>query len=195
MPWEKSFREEDAIHDAMMLFWKKGYESTSITDLITALGINRGSLYNAFGGKKQLFIKALAKYDKDIRHTSLAKLEALDDPVKAIETLFDNAVSEAITDKQKKGCFLVNTSSDISAHDQEVIEITRRGMHEFVAFFRRCIEVGQARGEIREDLEPQATAKKLLALTSAVRLLGRGIFEESDLRVIADEANRTIRNS
>jgi len=195
MPWEKSFREEDAIHDAMMLFWKKGYESTSITDLITALGINRGSLYNAFGGKKQLFIKALAKYDKDIRHTSLAKLEALDDPVKAIETLFDNAVSEAITDKQKKGCFLVNTSSEISAHDQEVIEITRRGMHEFVAFFRRCIEVGQARGEIREDLEPQATAKKLLALTSAVRLLGRGIFEESDLRVIADEANRTIRNS
>jgi len=195
MPWEKSFREEDAVHDAMMLFWEKGYESTSISDLLTGLGINRGSLYNAFGGKKKLFIKALAKYDKEIRRTSLATLEALDDPVKAIEMLFDNAVSEAVIDKQKKGCFLVNTSSEISAHDQDTIDITRRGMNEFVAFFRRCIEVGQARGEIRMDLEPQATARKLLALISAIRLLGRGVFEEPDLQIIADEAKRTIRSS
>jgi len=195
MPWEKSFREEDAIHDAMMLFWEKGYESTSIADLLTGLGINRGSLYNAFGGKKELFIKTLTKYDKEIRHTSLAKLESLDDPVKAIEMLFDNAVSEAVIDKQKKGCFLVNTASEIPAHDQDVVEITRQGMNEFVAFFRRCIEVGQARGEIRMDLVPQATARKLLALISAIRLLGRGIFEESDLQVIADEAKRTIRSS
>jgi len=179
----------------MMLFWEKGYESTSISDLLTRLGINRGSLYNAFGGKKKLFTKALAKYDKEIRHTSLAKLEALDDPVKAIEMLFDNAVSEAVIDKQKKGCFLVNTSSEISAHDQDVIEITRQGMNEFVAFFRRSIEVGQARGEIRTNLVPHAAARKLLALVSAIRLLGRGIFEESDLQIIADEAKRTIRNS
>jgi len=195
MPWKKSFSEEDAIHDAMMLFWEKGYDSTSIADLLTGLNINRGSLYNAFGGKRNLFIKALTKYDKEIRHTSLAKLEALDDPVKAIETLFDNAVSEAVADKQKKGCFLVNTASEISAHDQDVVEITRQGMHDFVAFFRRCIEVGQARGEILANLEPQATARKLLALTSAIRLLGRGIFEESDLQIIADEAKRTIRDS
>jgi len=195
MPWEKSFSEDGAIHDAMMLFWEKGYESTSITDLLTALGINRGSLYNAFGGKKELFIKALAKYDKEIRHTSLAELESLDNPVKAIEMLFDTAVNEAVTDEQKKGCFLVNTSSEIPAHDQDVIEITRQGMHEFVAFFRRCIEVGQARGEIRKDLDPQSAAKKLLALNSAIQLLGRGVFEEPDLRVIADEANRMLHNS
>ncbi len=52
MPWEKSFKEEEAIEKAMKLFWEKGYEPASIADIIEATGVNRGSLYNAFGGKK-----------------------------------------------------------------------------------------------------------------------------------------------
>ncbi len=67
MPWEKSFDEEVAIEKAMLVFWEKGFEPASIADLLEGTGLNRGSLYNAFGGKQQLFVKALLKYDGIVR--------------------------------------------------------------------------------------------------------------------------------
>jgi len=193
MPWEKSFHEDDVVHEAMLLFWEKGFESTSIAELLARTGINRGSLYNAFGGKRQLFVKTLNKYDQEVRRGALAGFEALDNPVLAIEKLFDETVVEIAADEQKKGCFLVNTASEIAVHNKDVVDITDRGMREFEAFFRRCIEVGQARGEIRKDLDPESTARKLLALTSAIRILGRGLFDESALQVIAEEAKASIK--
>ncbi len=61
MPWEKSYNEETAVENAMQVFWEKGFEPTSIADLLAGTGLNKGSLYNAFGGKQQLFVKALQK--------------------------------------------------------------------------------------------------------------------------------------
>lgn len=192
MPWEKSFDEGVALERAMHVFWKKGFEPASIADLIEGTGINRGSLYNAFGGKHQLFVKALLKYDGDNRQALLAKLEALDNPKQAIEDLFDGVVAETVADVDHKGCFLINTASEIARHDKEVKEIVVKGLREFEAFLRRCIEVAQARGEIPKNVEPAVTAKALMALVVAIRVLGRGVFAESALRTIADEGKRMI---
>ena len=57
MPWEKSFDEETAVESAMQVFWEKGFEPASIADLLAGTGLNRGSLYNAFGGKQQLLFR------------------------------------------------------------------------------------------------------------------------------------------
>ena len=172
MPWEKSFDEETAIENAMQVFWEKGFEPASIADLLAGTGLNRGSLYNAFGGKHQLFVKALQKYDLE-RQAMLAKLEALDDPQKAIATFFDNTVAKTVTDQDHKGCFLFNTALQINTHDEEVNTIVTNGVREIEAFFRRSIEVGQARGDIPKGLDPGTTAKALLALVVALRVLGR----------------------
>ncbi len=191
MPWEKSFDEETAIENAMQVFWEKGFEPASIADLLEGTGLNRGSLYNAFGGKQQLFVKALQKYDQD-RQAMLAKLEALDDPKKAIATFFDTTVAKTVADQDHKGCFLFNTALQINTHDEEVNAIVTNGVREIEAFFRRSIEVGQARGDIPRGLDPEATAKALLALVVAIRVLGRGVFAEAALRTIADQGKRLI---
>lgn len=191
MPWEKSFNEEEALEKAMDVFWQKGFKSASIADLIERTGINRGSLYNAFGGKQQLFVKALRKYDRD-RQAMLAELEVLDDPKKAIAMFFDIVVDRTVADQNCKGCFLINTALEISTHDNEVKEIVTNGVKEIEAFFRRSIEVGQARGEIPKGLNPEATARTLLALIVAIRVLGRGVLEEAALHTIADEVKRLI---
>src|SRR3990172_4160519 len=120
MPWEKSFDEDEAVGKAMKVFWEKGFEPASITDLIAGTGITRGSLYNAFGGKEQLFVKALQKYDKDNRRAILAEMEAMDDPKRAIAALFDGLVADTVADTEKKGCFLVNTASELATHGEEV---------------------------------------------------------------------------
>lgn len=192
MPWEKSFNEEDALEKAMQVFWEKGFESASIADLIEGTGINRGSLYNAFGGKQPLFVKTLQKYDRDNRRAMLAELEAMDDPRQAISSLFDGVVAATAADTGKKGCFLINTASEIASHDAQVVEIVTNGLREFEAFFRRSIEVGQARGDIREGIDAEAAAKTLMALIVAIRVLGRGVFSEAALRTIAKEGKRLI---
>lgn len=192
MPWEKSFDEETALEKAMQVFWGKGFESASIADLIEGTGISRGSLYNAFGGKQPLFVKALLKYDRDNRQAKLAQLEALDDPKQAIGNFFDGIVAETVADTEQKGCFLINTALEITTHGPEVNKIVTNGLREIEAFFRRSIEVGQARGDIRNGLEPEATAKTLLALIVAIRVLGRGAFTQAALQTIADEAKQII---
>ncbi len=192
MPWEKSFDEETAIENAMQVFWEKGFEPASIADLLEETGLNRGSLYNAFGGKQQLFVKALLNYDRD-RKAMLARLEALDDPQKAITAFFDTTVANTVADQDHKGCFLFNTALQINTHDDEVNAIVTNGIREVEAFFRRSIEVGQARGDIPNELVPEATAKTLLALIVSIRVLGRGVFAQAALHTIADEGKRMIR--
>ncbi len=193
MPWEKSFDEDEIVGKAMNIFWEKGYEPASMAELIAGTGITRGSLYNAFGGKESLFIKALQKYDRDNRRALLSELEAVDDPVRAIAVLFDGLVAETVADTEKKGCFLVNTASDLGSHGEAVNSLVRNGLREFQAFFRRCIEVGQARRQIPQDLEPEATAKGLMAMVVAIRVLGRGVFDEASLKTIAEQAQRLLR--
>jgi TetR/AcrR family transcriptional repressor of nem operon len=193
MPWEKSFDEDEAIGKAMKVFWEKGFEPASMADLIAGIGITRGSLYNAFGGKKQLFVKALLKYDKDNRRALLAELEAMDDPQRAIAALFDALVAETVADTEKKGCFLVNTASELTAHDEDVNSIVRNGLREIQAFFRRSLEVAQARKQIRATLDPETTAKGLMAMVVGIRVLGRGLFDESSLKTIAAQAQCLLR--
>ncbi|TAL86846.1 MAG: TetR/AcrR family transcriptional regulator [Rhodanobacter sp.] len=192
MPWEKSFDEGEVVGKAMKVFWEKGFEPSSMADLIAGTGIARGSLYNAFGGKRQLFIKALEKYDRENRRVILADMEALDDPTRAIAMLFDCIVSETVADTDKKGCFLVNTALELAMHDDEVKRIVERGMGEFEAFFRRCIEVAQARGQVPGSVDPATTAKGLVAMIVAIRLLGRGVYDASTLKAIAAQAQRLL---
>lgn len=192
MPWEKSFNEEEIVGKAMGVFWEKGYEPASMADLIAVTGISRGSLYNAFGGKQQLFVRALQKYDTDNRRAILAEMEAMDDPTRAIAALFDSIVAETVADAGKKGCFIVNTASELVTHGDEVNRIVRNGLREFEAFFRRSIEVAQARKQLPSSLDAEATAKGLAAMIVAIRVLGRGMFDEVSLRTIAGQAQRLL---
>ena len=188
MPWEKSFDEQEVVDKAMQVFWKKGYEATSIADLIKSTGINRGSLYNAFGGKKQLFMQSLIKYDTDTRRATLAKLERIDNPTLAFKTLFDILAQQELNDPKKRGCFLVNTAIELHSHDELTQDLLRQGAAEFESFFRRGIEVAQMRNEMPVKLDPASTAKVLYSLVVAMRVLGRGLYDEVALQAISEQA-------
>ena len=192
MPWEKSFDEDLVLEKAMQVFWRKGFDSASMANLIEETGINRGSIYNAFGGKRALFVKALLKYDLVNRRATLARLEALDEPKKAICDFFDSIVVSTVADVERKGCFLFNTVSESGLHDAEVNAIVANGLREIEGFFRRSIEVGQTRGDIRQDVNPESKAKAMLALALAIRVLGRGGYSEAGLLAIAAEAKQLI---
>ena len=192
MPWEKSFDTDLALSKAMKVFWSKGYDATSMTDLTKAMQINKGSLYNAFGGKRPLFVKAILKYDLENRRETLAQLEAQDDPITALGTMFDGLIKQSLSDKEKKGCLLVNTALELPRHDAETRAIVTSGLQDFEDFFRRGVEIAQKRGQVTATINAQSAAKGLMALVVGLRVLARGVFDESGLWAIKHQAMRLL---
>ena len=193
MPWEKSFDLDDALDRAMKVFWAKGYEGTSMADLVEGMGINKGSLYNAFGSKKALFTQAFLKYDREQRREILKQLEAMNDPVAAIEALFDGLIAQSLDDPEKKGCMLVNTALDLPNHDEDIAAAVKAGMADFEAFFVRQLKAGKKTGAIPAHVDPKKTAKGLLTLVTGLRVLARGVFDKSGLVAIKAQALELIR--
>ena len=193
MPWEKSFDIDEAVDKATEVFWAKGYEATSLSDLTQAMGVNKGSFYNAFGSKKALFMKALIKYYQDQHIATLNKLRKLDEPVSAIRKLFDILIEQSRADEQFKGCLLVNTALDLPNHEADVDEAVKRGFHDLNAFFVEQIELGIKRGEIAADKDVKSASEGLIALVAGLRVLARGIYTNEELRGIRTQALKIIQ--
>jgi len=193
MPWEKSFDSDEILDRAAKVFWAKGYEGASMAELIEATGINKGSVYNAFGTKKNLFTQALLKYDRDQRRAALIELTAMNAPVAAIQALFEGLVAQSLADTERKGCFLVNTALDLPNHDQDTEETVKAALSEFEQFFERQIELGHKTGAIPESVDPKLTAKVLLSLVVGLRVLARGVYDEDSLKALSDQALTLIR--
>lgn len=185
MPWEKSFDVEQALDRAKEVFLTKGYEGTSMADLLEATGLNKGSLYNAFGSKKELFNKALLRYEQEERKANLRELEALDQPVTAIKRVFDDMVEPSVP---LKGCLLINTALDLPNHDAEVEATVKAGIKDLEAFFTRQLELAQSRREVSRKLNVPRVAGGLTALVVAIRVLERGALNRPGLMLIRDQA-------
>lgn len=192
MPWEKSFEKSDVVEQSMHLFWEKGYAATSISDITRATGIQRGSLYNAFDGKDELFVESLLRYDQATRQTILNRLREVDDPKQAILLFFDGVVTDSLEDPCKRGCFLVNTALDYSRHEAKVQQMVAVAFEEIVGFFEASIRRGQDLKTIPATNEPASTAKALVAMLVGTRVLGRGVFDGSALRQVANQAERML---
>ena len=187
MPWEKSFDVDKAVEKAMLLFWKKGYTDTSLAELLETTGLTKGSFYNAFGSKRELFIKTLMKYDRESRAT-LHELTAMDSPSRAIKAFFDGLAENTISDKDQKGCFVVNTLVCITSYDDETQKIVRGSAQSIETFFKQMIELGHVRGEIPKDVSPELTAKSLFGAMVSIRVLGRGAYHPKELRMLSEHA-------
>ena len=192
MPWEKQFNSDEALTDAMNVFWSRGYESTSMQDLVDTMGINRGSLYATFGGKRDLFIQALRRYDDVHRQAWVARLAAMHSPRQAILSAFEDAISAALDDGSRDGCLLVNTALELSPHDPEISDIVGKGLTEMERFFASMIRQGQSTKEISAGIDPIETARALLSLFIGLRVLSRSRPEAPLLRSVADQANALL---
>jgi len=193
MPWEKNFDADEALTKAMHAFWSHGYEATSIADLVDCMGINRGSLYATFGGKRSLFMRALRQYRTVHLHDWVTALTQAHGPREAIIAGFDQAIATAVEDGARDGCLVINTALELSPHDEEVGEFVDNCLIEMETFFRGRIEQGQAVGEIPGHVAPVDTARALLSLFVAIRVFSRSRPNGPLLRSVADQAAAMLR--
>ena len=193
MPWEKQFDDAEVLEKAMQAFWARGYEATSIQDLVDCMGLNRGSIYAAFGDKRRLFLRALRHYETYHRRSWLETLQARHTPRAAILSVFDGAIGAALSDRSRSGCFLVNTAIELSPHDREVADAVATGLRETEGFFRDRILDGQDSGEIPAHIDAVGTARTLLGLLTGLRVLARSRPERPLLEALADQAAALLR--
>lgn len=185
---EKQFDAEQALDKAMEAFWAHGYAATSMQDLVDCMGINRASLYGTFGGKRELFLMALRRYDTAFRRERLAALDRLDSPKEAIRRLFEDWVDELSRQPQPRGCFLTNTAQELAPHDAEIGAFVADSQADIEDFLRRKIAEGKAAGEIPRTLAADTVAPGLLSNLLGMLVLARSRPERATLDAIARDA-------
>ncbi|MFD2871070.1 TetR/AcrR family transcriptional regulator [Mucilaginibacter ximonensis] len=157
----KDFDEQAVLQKAICLFWDKGYNGTSMQDLVDGLGISRSSLYDTFGDKHQLYLKALDAYQQQYG-TQLCKLTAQSGSAKdAIRQILDLVINDLLNDEQRKGCFMVNAGIELASHDQDVNNMICQTEQQLEQAFAKAIREGQEKGEIGKDKDSQALARFL----------------------------------
>jgi AcrR family transcriptional regulator len=152
----REFDRDQALETAMRLFWSRGYEPTSISDLTSAIGITPPALYGAFGDKKRLFLEAVQHYEQVIG--CFAHKALTDEPTAelAIRRLLLEAMKSFTEPKNPKGCLVVLGATNCGAESIDIFEAIaeRRRMADIVV--RARIAAGQMAGELSDDTDVDA---------------------------------------
>ncbi len=170
----REFDEEKALDAAMQLFWEKGYEATSLSDLTSRMGIQRPSVYSAFGGKKELFEAALRKYTMVRASEIRMKLQNNPSAKQAFRTFFEDLVAEEYTEGFSRGCFSINTMVELAPHDEKFEILTREHQMYLSVIFQETIERGIQSGELDKGINAKALSQALL-----VSLIGLTVIMKS----------------
>jgi TetR/AcrR family transcriptional regulator, transcriptional repressor for nem operon len=183
----REFDEDTVLDAAIQCFWAKGYEATSVKDLIEVTGISAASLYNAYGDKRALFRTSLDRYVENSIGARIRRCEALP-PLEAIRTFFDDILKRSLADRDHKGCMVVNTALEVAPHDPEFRDTVAVVLRRLEAFFKASVERGQAEGSISRSQPAGALAQHLLGVLMGVRILARVRPERSLLTGVVGTA-------
>ena len=162
----KEFDENRALAAAVDCFWARGYEATSVRDLVDSMGIGAASLYNAYGDKRALFTRSLERYANRSMRERIARLEAAHRPREAIAAFLAEIVDRSVKDRDRKGCLLVNSALDVAPHDAAIGKVVAGYLDEIRAFFRRNLA---AAGVADAD----GASAHLLGVLLGIRVLAR----------------------
>lgn len=184
----REFCVDHALTEALRVFWQKGYEGASLTDLTEAMGITRPSLYAAFGNKESLFRKALDLYERE----KLAYIgQALEQPTarKVAEFMMRGAVENATGgDGGTHGCLRVTAAAACGDGADfircEIMERTKSGKDALVARFKRA----QDEGDLRADLDPEGITRVLIAYL-------QGISVQANMGEPREELDRLVETA
>ncbi len=191
----KKFEREVLIEKAMKVFWAKGYEATSISDLADAMGILSGSLYNTFGDKKTLFLESLALYEATAQSMFLGVLEEPGARKEAIARLFLKVANFLGEDVTRRGCLLSNAMLECTQPDDASLQIAERHRLAMEKAFVTALAQAQATGEMspRSPSETRVLAQTLVNALQGLRLTSKTVHDVKTLRKIA-QASLAILN-
>jgi TetR/AcrR family transcriptional repressor of nem operon len=191
----RAFDTEQALARARDVFWSRGYAGTSVQDLVDELGVQRGSLYAAFGDKRDLYLKAVGLYARENRE----QLEALlrDDPVLPTlrRMLLDPATLTGAPDQPqgRRGCLVGNTTAELVPGDDAARALAAAAYDGFIEVVTAALARAQATGEVTTSATAEAQARLLLLLFQGSALVSRAQPDRERLAAGIDAALDALR--
>lgn len=177
----RAFDETVALEAAMTCFWEHGFESTSVQDLSERMGIERPSLYNAFGGKRELFERALEHYCQTKTYRLIGHIESHFTPEERIPELFAEVVDLSARDRVRRGCLLINSALEVSPHHADLRGVIAVHLGAIQSFFRRSLEALDPVAPGQPPRDCRAAANNLMAVLLGLRVLARSMPERQML--------------
>ena len=201
----REFDRDDALDRAIEVFWTRGYDRTSVQDLVDAMGIQRGSLYGTFGDKQSLFLEALDRYEERF-YARMVQALVGDTPVRnRIAEVFREVVHDCACDDGGRGCFITNTAVGLAEGDEETARRVRLNLKRVEDAFEEAIVRAVGSASLRDGFRPRAIARFLTTTLQGLRVLSRcrvdvAVLEDAvdvalsvlELPVLTEETGKTF---
>lgn len=182
----REFDVDEALNAAMQAFWAKGYEATSLSDLMEATGLHKGSLYQAFGDKHSLFVQALKRYLESMRLAKSEILAEAESPLDGLRKVLHRMVDFVDDSPCPMGCMAINAMVELAPHDAEVKDIMLDHVARMRSGMRDVIAAAQAQGEIDDSRPPEVITALLLTMLAGIATTVKAALTKMDAHQLID---------
>ncbi len=182
----RKFNEEGALRTAMNLFWSKGYEGTSLQDLMAAMQLSKSSFYQTFSSKHELLERSLRLYREEITHEMLRNLENAPSGIQFIRETLLNVAEDADRPGGRRGCLVMNCASEFAQRDPVIAALIADARSSFKAAFLAGIRRAQQEGDIAESRDPQALADYLVSSKSGLETMAKAGASPEEMKAVVD---------
>jgi TetR/AcrR family transcriptional repressor of nem operon len=188
MPRRRAFRPDDLLDGALRLFWEKGYEATSIRDVVERTGVNQFGIYQLYGDKQGLFLAVLDRYRDTIVEAIFGIVERPGASLAEIRAYFNSLVEHHSVTMPAMGCLMASSMAEHAADDAGIRERVARHFERLRSGFIRALETARRRGEVRADLDIPTVAEYLAVSVQGLAVYSRLNPDASALQRYVDTA-------
>ena len=183
----REFDTDFVLDAAMRVFWLKGYEATSLTDLMAATGLHKGSIYGAFGDKRSLFIEALKRYLWEMHGTEVEELKNAATPLDGLRNV-GHALIDLVDDEGDvpKGCMAVNAIVEMAPEDEEVKQVMDEHVDRMRQTIVETVLAAQEAGQITKDRPAEVVAGMLMTFVSGLSTTMKGHISPEEAHQLYD---------
>jgi TetR/AcrR family transcriptional repressor of nem operon len=185
MSRNKSFDQTEVLQKVQEIFSKKGFNGTSVDDLVQATGLSRSSLYDTFGDKEKLFAETLLLYRRDNTQNMIELIEASTDIKKTVADIFDFIYEDSLTEK-KLGCMMVNTAIELAPHQKKISKLIDDEMLMVQKALTAAIRKGQSQNKVSKKMSAHALATLVLTCINGLRVAEKWGAQEKLYREVKE---------
>ncbi len=178
----KQFDERQALVSARLVFWEKGYEGTSIQDLEHAMGLNRTSIYNAFGNKRAVFNRVMICYKESVMSALFAELDGAPNIKEGIRRMLNGALEIHFDEDNPGGCLVVLSILESGQHDEASQASMQQTIHDLKSALQTRLNKAKKSGELSKDLDAGSTATTIATTMAGMMVMGKANFTKTALK-------------